>query len=82
MPLGTGCIKPAHVLSAGARTTLYCATSGNSPHEAHKTGGYFTADCKPEKPSTSACNAQLAEHMWKFSAHAVNLPAALDLLSG
>lgn len=65
---------------AGARSTLHCATSEQAPHEAKKSKGYFSADCKPEIPSNAACNPKLSDHVWKFSAHAVDLPAALDPL--
>lgn len=42
------------ILHAGARASVYCATSPDAPSEGSATGGYFDANCRPLMPSRAA----------------------------
>lgn len=64
---------------AGARSVVYCATSDKAPDEAPDSWGYFSSDCTPMKPGVQARSETLASFVWRFSVHAADLPASLDI---
>jgi hypothetical protein len=66
-------------MSAGARASVYCATSPEL--ESPRLAGvyYIESNCTAGKPSKSACNAELAGWLWAWSAKEVGLPADADL---
>ncbi|XP_048267534.1 retinol dehydrogenase 12-like isoform X2 [Bombus affinis] len=55
----------------GAQTTLYCAVDEN----AGKESGLYYDNCRTARPSSKACNTELATRLWKRSCELLGLPS-------
>jgi hypothetical protein len=65
---------------AGARASVYCATSTEAVHKGHLSEGYISSSLEPESPDPVACDPRMSAHIWRFSASETHLPPELDIL--
>jgi hypothetical protein len=70
---------PDVLCSAGARASVYAATSMEAGTVAAATEGYLGPATKPDHSSKLAEDPSTAQWLWEWSAAAVELPSSWDL---
>lgn len=63
------------VCFAGARCSVFCATSEDLDGPTGRQQFYYDSNCRPVSPSAAARDEQLAVWLWDWSAAAVGLSA-------
>jgi hypothetical protein len=68
-----------HALLAGARSSVYCATSQHITEEKSPSQCYINFTCKPMRPKARFVDPASGKWLWQWSAETTGLPAEVDL---